>query len=104
MDEEPPRGNATVNSIIIIIIIIIVIIIIIIIIVIIIIIKCSLPRTLSKNTIKMIGHHSRLRDVMAQSCPFMPVLELIARVIHRSTLHFAVARNIIHKSTTREKT
>ena len=29
--------------------------------------ECSLPRTVSKNTIKMIGHHSRLRDVMGQS-------------------------------------
>ena len=26
-----------------------------------------LPSTGSKNTIKMIGHHSRLRDVMGQS-------------------------------------
>ena len=32
--------------------------------------ECSLPRTVSKNTIKMIGHHSRLRDVMAPSYPF----------------------------------
>ena len=32
----------------------------------------SLPSTTSKNTIQMIGHHSRLRDVMGQSyliCP-----------------------------------
>ena len=29
--------------------------------------ECSLPSTVSKNTIKMIGHHSRLRDVMGQS-------------------------------------
>ena len=29
--------------------------------------KCSLPSTVSKNAIKMIGHHSRLRDVMGQS-------------------------------------
>ena len=28
---------------------------------------CSLPSTVSKNTIKIIGHHSRLRDAMAQS-------------------------------------
>ena len=35
---------------------------------------------------------------------FMPVLVLMTRVIHRSTLHFAVARNIIHKSNTWEKT
>ena len=25
--------------------------------------------TVSKNTIKMVGHHSRLRDVMGQSYP-----------------------------------
>ena len=29
--------------------------------------ECSLPSTVSKNTIKMIGHHSCLRDVMGQS-------------------------------------
>ena len=29
--------------------------------------ECSLPSTVSKNTIKMIGHHSRLRDVIGQS-------------------------------------
>ena len=32
--------------------------------------ECSLQSTVSKNSIKMIGHHSRLRDVMAQSYPF----------------------------------
>ena len=26
--------------------------------------ECSLPNTVSKNTIKTIGHHSRLRDVI----------------------------------------
>ena len=31
--------------------------------------ECSLPSTVSKNTIVMIGHHSRLRDVMGQSYP-----------------------------------
>ena len=31
--------------------------------------ECSLPSTVSKNTIKMISHHSRLRDAMGQSCP-----------------------------------
>ena len=31
--------------------------------------ECSLPSTVSKNTLKMIGHHSRLRDVMGQSYP-----------------------------------
>ena len=30
----------------------------------------ALYSTVSKNSIKMIGHHSRLRDVMAQSYPF----------------------------------
>ena len=29
--------------------------------------ECSLPSTVSKNRIKMIGHRSRLRDVMGQS-------------------------------------
>ena len=32
--------------------------------------ECSLPRIVSKNTIKMVGPHSRLRDMMAQSYPF----------------------------------
>ena len=51
--------------------------------------ECSLPSTVSKNTIKTIGHHSRLRDVMGQSY-------LICA--------FAVSRNIVYKSNTREKT
>ena len=34
----------------------------------------------------------------------MPVLLLITRVIHRSKLHFAVARNLLYKSNTQEKT
>ena len=34
----------------------------------------------------------------------MNVLVLIKRVIHRSKLHFAVARNIVYKSNTQEKT
>ena len=29
--------------------------------------ECSLPSAVSKNTIKTIGHHSRLRDVIGQS-------------------------------------
>ena len=67
--------------------------------------ECSLPSTVSKNTIKMIGHRSRLRDAMGQSyLPFVPVLMLITRVIHRSTLHFAVARNIVYKSNAPGKT
>ena len=31
--------------------------------------ECSLPSTVSKRTIKMRGHHSRLRDMMGQSYP-----------------------------------
>ena len=31
--------------------------------------ECSLPSFVSKNTIKMIGHHSHLRDVIDQSYP-----------------------------------
>ena len=71
--------------------------------------ECSLPRTVSKNNIKMIGQHSRLRDMMghiygwANLTPFMPVLVLITRVVHQSTLHLAVGRNLLYKSTTREK-
>ena len=34
----------------------------------------------------------------------MPVLLLIRREIHRSKLHFAVARNLLYKSNTQEKT
>ena len=66
--------------------------------------ECSLPSTVSKNTIKMIGHHSRLRDVKANLTSFVPVLLLITRVIHRSKLHFAVARNLLYKSNTQETT
>ena len=35
---------------------------------------------------------------------FMPVLVLIKCIIHPSTLHFAVDRNIVYKRNTREKT
>ena len=31
--------------------------------------ESSVVSTVSKNTIKMIGHHSRLRDMMGQSYP-----------------------------------
>ena len=31
--------------------------------------ECSLQSPVSKNTIKMIGHHSRLRDVLGRSYP-----------------------------------
>ena len=55
--------------------------------------ECSLPSTVSKNTIQMIGHHARLRDVTGQ---FMPVLVLITCVIHQAKLYFAVAGSIIY--------
>jgi len=58
--------------------------------------ESSLPSTVSKKTIKMIGHHSRLRDMMGQSYPIFAVLVLITRIIYRFTLHFAVARNILY--------
>jgi len=48
--------------------------------------ESSLLSTVSKKTIKMIGHHA----------PFMPGLVLITRIIYRLTLHFAVARNILY--------
>ena len=67
--------------------------------------ECSLPSTVSKTTIKMIGHHSRLRDVMDQSY----LICTCTRANHAcysstSTLHFAVARNMVYKSNTRENT
>ena len=43
-----------------------------------------------EKTIKVMGHHSRLKDVMGQSYAILPVLVLISRVIHRSKLHFAI--------------
>ena len=63
--------------------------------------ECSLPSTVSKKTIKMIGHHSRLRDVMVQSYPFY------ARTrtdnARSQSAHVTVARNIVYKSNTWEK-
>ena len=61
--------------------------------------ECSLPGTVSKNTIKMIGHHSRLRHMMGQSY----LICACTRVNHARYLHFAVARNIVYKSNTWEK-
>ena len=46
--------------------------------------ECSLPSTVLKNTIKMIGRHSCLRDVMANHTQFMALLVLITCVIHQS--------------------
>ena len=60
----------------------------------------------TRHTIKLIGHHSRLRDVVGQSYLICAcTLTNNARyVIHRSKLHFAVARNLLYKSNTQEKT
>lgn len=59
----------------------------------------SLPSFVSKKTIKKIGHQPRKRANLA---PFMPVLVLITRVIHRSTSHFAVAGSTVYQSYTWE--
>ena len=50
--------------------------------------ECSLPSTVSKNAIKMIGHHSRLRDLMGQSYLICACTQLITTVIHRSHVTF----------------
>ena len=66
--------------------------------------ECSLPSTVSKNTIKMIAHHSCLRDVVGQSyliCAFTRANHARYSSIH---VTFAVARNIGYKSNIREKT
>ena len=44
--------------------------------------ECSLPSTVLKNTIKMIGRHSCLSDVMANLTQFMALLVLIMHVIY----------------------
>ena len=58
--------------------------------------ECSLPSTVSKNTIKMIGHHSRLRDVMGQSYPIYACTR--ANHARYSSVHvlFSVPRNIVY--------
>ena len=64
--------------------------------------KCSLPRTFSKNTIKMIGRHSRLRDVMAQSYPICACTR--ANHARYSSVNVTCCGSSKHKSNTREKT
>ena len=58
--------------------------------------ECSLSSTVSKNTIKMIGHHSRLRDVMGQSDPIYACTH--ANHVRYSSVQvtFAAARNIVY--------
>ena len=58
--------------------------------------KLSLNVVSNKTkTIKMIGHHSRFRDVMGQSYSIYAWTR--ANYAHRSTLHFAVPQNILLK-------
>ena len=66
--------------------------------------ECSLPSTISKNKIKMIGHHSRLRDVMGQSYLFCACTR--ANHVRYSSVHvtFFGSSKHIYKSNTREKT
>ena len=49
--------------------------------------ECSLPSTVLKNTIKMIGHHSHLRDVMGQSYPTYAYMYTHANRAHYSSVH-----------------
>ena len=65
--------------------------------------ESSLLSTVSKKTIKMVGHHSRLRDMMGQSYPIYACTSAYQGIIYRFTLHFAVARNILYLSNTWEK-
>ena len=61
--------------------------------------ECSLPSTstVSKNTIKMIDHHVRLkRCLRANLTQFMPVLVLVTCVINQSKLYIAVAGGIVY--------
>ena len=57
--------------------------------------ECSPPSIVSKKT-KMIGHHSRLRDMMGQSYPIYACSRANYAIFNRRfTLNFAVARNIL---------
>ena len=56
--------------------------------------KCSLPSTVSKNAKKFMGHHSRLRDMEGQSYPIHGCTRV--NDARYSSVHFAVARNIIY--------
>ena len=59
----------------------------------------STKHCFEKKAIKMIGFWLNRYD-RANLTPFIPVLVLITRVIHRPTLHFEVARNIVYLSQT----
>ena len=63
--------------------------------------ECSLPSTVSKNTIKMIGHHSRLRDAMGQS--YLIYACIRANHARYSSVHDTFCGSSKHKSNTPEK-
>ena len=56
---------------------------------------CSLPSTVSKDTIKMKITMPAYEMSLANLTQFMPVLVLITRVIYRSKLYFAAAGRVI---------
>ena len=58
--------------------------------------ESSLLSTVSKKTIKMIGHHSRLRDMMGQSYPIYACTSAYHACTSAYHVHFAVARNILN--------
>ena len=66
--------------------------------------ECSLSSTVSKNAIKMIGHHSRLRDVMDQS--YLICACTRANHARYSSVHVTFCGSSKHslKSNTRKKT
>ena len=58
----------------------------------------------SENTMKIIGHHSRLRAAMGQSYLICACTRGSHERYSSVNVTFAVARNIVYKSKTREKT
>ena len=64
--------------------------------------ECSLPSTVLKNAIKMIGHHSRLRDVMGQSY-FICACTRAKYHARYSSVHVTFCGSSKHKSNTRKK-
>ena len=58
--------------------------------------ECSLPSTVSKDTIKIIGHHVRLRDVTSQSYPNYACARAKHTRYSLAKLNFAVAGSIVN--------
>ena len=65
--------------------------------------ECSLPSTVSKNTMKMIGHRSRLRDVTGKSYPIYACTRANHARYSSVQVTFCVAQNKVYKSNTWEK-